>query len=65
MHLLNRRGFLHQADTIDYDPLACDPDYLGGSPIMRRLGLYQPVLDSGAFRLLRTDGVYEVYERRR
>lgn len=60
---LIRRAFLHQEVTIDYDPLAADPDYLVVGPFNRGWKLYDPVLETGAFRLLHTYGSYDLYER--
>lgn len=62
-HQLNRRAFFAQDNVIDYDPMAHDPDYLVVGTMSRWWGLYQPVLDSGAFRLLQTYGGYEIYGR--
>jgi hypothetical protein len=64
-HQLNRRMMLGQGNAIDYDPLTFGPDYLVVGPMSRWWRLYEPALNSGAFRLLRTDGVYQVYERLR
>jgi hypothetical protein len=60
---LNRRSLIHQNVTIDYDPLAANPDYLLVGRFAREDKLYQPVIDSGAFRLLRAYGDYRLYER--
>jgi 4-amino-4-deoxy-L-arabinose transferase-like glycosyltransferase len=60
---LNRRSLLHQNVTIDYDPLAANPDYLLVGRFAREDALYQPLIDSGAFRLLRSYGGYLLYER--
>lgn len=60
---LNRRSLLHQNVTINYDPLAANPDYLVVGRFAREDKLYQPVIDSGAFRLLHTFGGYLLYER--
>jgi hypothetical protein len=49
--------------TINYDPLTADPDYLVIGSYGHGSRLYNPVLTSGAFRLLRTYGGYDVYER--
>ena len=49
--------------AVDYNPLAADPDYLVVGPFMRDWRLYDPVLATGAFRLLQRYGDYEVYER--
>ena len=51
--------------AIDYDPLAANPDYLVVGRFARENGLYQPAIDSGAFRLLRSYDGYELYERAR
>jgi hypothetical protein len=60
---LNRRGLLHQEATIQYDPLAADPDYLVVGRFARGNDLYVPVIAAGAFRLLHHDGLYDTYER--
>lgn len=62
-HQLNRRTFLHQNSVVNYDPLAANPDYLVVGPMSRMWRLYEPILKTGTFRLLRTYGPYEVYER--
>jgi hypothetical protein len=59
---------LNQPDAIsqNYDPTAADPDYLVIGPFMRRTRwdrIYEPSVASGAFRLLRTEGTYSIYER--
>jgi len=60
---LNRRTFLDQDVPIDYDPLAADPDYLVVGPHSKLWRLYNPVLATGAFRLLHSYSRYKVYER--
>lgn len=60
---LNRRIFLHQDVHIDYDPLAADPDYLVVGPQSKLWRLYDPVLVTGEFRLLRSYSRYDVYGR--
>lgn len=60
---LNRRTFLAQNPVIDYDPLAADPDYLIVGRIGRMWRLYEPIISTGAFRLLRIYGDYEIYAR--
>ncbi len=57
------RRMLRQDVPIDYDPLAADPDYLVVGHWPREWRLYDPVLATGAFRLLRQYGDYDVYER--
>jgi hypothetical protein len=48
---------------IDYDPLAADPDYLVVGYYGRLWDLYDPAIESGAFRLLQEYGTYRIYER--
>jgi hypothetical protein len=60
---LNRRGLTHQDVTIDYDPLAAEPDYLVVGRFTRENELYQPIIESGAFRLLQSYDGYQIYER--
>jgi hypothetical protein len=62
---LNHRSLLQEDVTIDYDPLAARPDYLVVGRFARENKLYQPAIDSGAFRLLKHDGLYDIYERAR
>jgi hypothetical protein len=62
---LVRRTFLYQEETIiDYDAFAADPDYLVVGPHSKQWKLYDRVLETGAFRLVRTYKRYEIYERR-
>jgi len=60
---LNRRTFLYEDLPIDYDPLAENPDYLVIGPHSRQWRLYDRVLKTGAFHLLRAYHRYTVYER--
>jgi len=61
---LVRRTFLYEDTTaIDYDPLAADPDYLVVGPHSKQWKLYERVLQTGAFRLVRSYPRYRVYER--
>ncbi len=61
---LIRRTFLYDDNTIiHYDPLAANPDYLVVGPHSKQWRLYEPVLSSGAFRLLRSYARYQIYER--
>ncbi|HXZ36614.1 MAG TPA: hypothetical protein VEL68_11400 [Thermodesulfobacteriota bacterium] len=62
---LNRRTFLGQDVIVGYDPLAADPDYLVIGSQGRMWQLYDPVVASGAFRLINRIGWYQVYERAR
>jgi 4-amino-4-deoxy-L-arabinose transferase-like glycosyltransferase len=60
---LNRRTFLGQDVPIDYDPRVADPDYLVVGPHGRLWQLYEPVLNTGEFRLLQANKRYEIYQR--
>ena len=60
---LNRRMLLGEQAPIAYDPLAADPDYLVVGSFAGWNGLYEPVLQSGAFRLTNHVGGYDIYER--
>ena len=60
---LIRRAYLAQDLSIDYDPLAADPDYLVVGPQSKVWRLYDPFLRTGEFRLLKTFRRYNVYER--
>jgi 4-amino-4-deoxy-L-arabinose transferase-like glycosyltransferase len=60
---LIRRAYLAQDVSIDYDPLAADPDYLVVGPQSKVWRLYDPFLSTGEFRLLKTFRRYNVYER--
>jgi 4-amino-4-deoxy-L-arabinose transferase-like glycosyltransferase len=54
-----------ESAPVVYDALAKDPSHLVVGRFARENGLYQPIIESGAFRLLERDGLYEVYERAR
>ena len=60
---LNRRAFFGQDVPINYDPLAANPEYLVVGPQSAFWGLYDSVIDSGAFRTLRLYSRYTVFER--
>jgi len=61
---LIRRKFLYDDHVaINYDPLRAQPKYLVVGPHSKQWSLYDPVLKSGVFRLLRTYNRYTVYER--
>ncbi len=61
---LIRRTFLYDDSVIiDYDPLAANPDYLVVGPHSKQWRLYDDVLKTGAFRLLRSYPRYLIYER--
>lgn len=67
-----RRLFWGQDAAIEYDALSADPDYLvvcrlygswGNAPLFTTGVVYDAVLESGAFRLLRVIEPYEIYQR--
>jgi hypothetical protein len=60
---LNKRSLLGWKTTVDYDPLAADPEYLVVGIYARENGLYKPVIAAGHFRLLQQIGVYDLYVR--
>lgn len=61
---LIRRTFLYEQNRrIDYDPLASNPDYLVVGPQTKQWRLYDAVVKSGTFRLIRSYARYQVYER--
>jgi hypothetical protein len=63
---LIRRTFLYEEDTkIDYDPLASNPQYLVVGPHSKRWRLYDEILRTGAFHLVRSYTRYQIYERAR
>ena len=61
--LLIRRIDLMQDVSIDYNPLAADPDYLVVGHFSRKWHLYDDVIVSGAFRKIEEYPGYEIYER--
>jgi 4-amino-4-deoxy-L-arabinose transferase-like glycosyltransferase len=58
---LNRRFYFRQQVNVDYDPLSADPDLLLVGPATTLWGLYEPVLATGQFRLVRDFGEYQIY----
>lgn len=60
---LIRKFSLGEQVTIDYDPVASDPDYLVIGPQNRFWDFYDAHLTSGAFRSLQKYSRYEIYER--
>jgi len=60
---LIRRASLAQDVSIDYDPLAADPDYLVVGHQSKVWRLYDAFLSTGEFRLLKTFRRYNIYER--
>ncbi len=57
------RRTLDPAIVIRYDPLQADPGYIVVGPFGKGWHLYDSILASGRFRLLRTWKSYVVYER--
>lgn len=49
--------------TVAYDALEADPDYLVVGPFSYTARLYEPFIESGDFRPLRSEGPYDLYER--
>jgi hypothetical protein len=60
---LIRREDLSESRVINYDPLSADPDYLVVGAWCRYYKCYDSVLSQGAFKLVRTFGPYDVFER--
>jgi len=60
---LIRRADLKQDVSIEYNPLAADPDYLVVGHFSRKWRLYDEVITSGAFRKIKDFPGYEIYER--
>src|SRR5262245_56415760 len=60
---LNRRTFLNQHVSIDYDPLEANPDYLVAGPHSKLWKLYDGAVQSGSFRLVQAYGRYDIYKR--
>ena len=58
-----RHIYLDQNVEVDYDPLAADPDYLVVGPIGKLSRLYEPILQTGSFRMILDGSRYQVYER--
>jgi hypothetical protein len=60
---LIRRADLKQDVSIEYNPLAADPDYLVVGHFSRKWHLYDNVIASGAFHKIEEFPGYEIYER--
>ncbi len=60
---LIRRTFISPESPVAYDPLAADPDYLVVGPFSDYFDLYDPILDTQAFRLIKSFPSYGVYQR--
>jgi hypothetical protein len=61
---LIRRKFLYEENfPITYNPLEANPDYLVVGPHSKQWRLYDSVVKSGTFRLLRNYPRYDLYER--
>ena len=60
---LIRREDLNQNRAIDYDPLSADPDYLVVGQWCRYYKCYESALNAGAFKLIKTFDVYQIFER--
>ncbi|MBN1146695.1 MAG: hypothetical protein JXA78_05530 [Anaerolineales bacterium] len=62
---LVRRKDIDPTASIDYDPLEADPDYLVVGRYSDEWSLYNPWLETGAFRLLKVYPSYRIYQRNR
>ena len=62
---LIRRYIFRQPLAIEYDPLAQDPEYLVVGPRRKLWPLYEAVLSTGAFHLIKSYGDYQIYHRLR
>ena len=62
---LDQRNILGRKVPIDYDPLKANPDYLIVGPMTRTWRLYDSVLQTGSFRLVKKCGPYDIYRRSR
>jgi hypothetical protein len=61
---LIQRTFLYEHNIrIHYDPLVADPDYLVVGPHSKQWKLYDEVLKTGAFQLIRSYPRYVIYKR--
>jgi hypothetical protein len=60
---LNRRSFLGEQITLNYDPLSSNPDYLILGPMNKLWGLYDPNFINRQFRPVYAQGDYVIYER--
>jgi len=54
-----------QKVPIEYDPLLANPDYLVVGEFIKGLRLYDPVIRTGAFRLVKSFNEYDIYQRSR
>jgi hypothetical protein len=63
LHVELIRRSLFNDVSVRYDSLIANPDYLVIGSMSKVWRLYDPVLKTGAFQLLRSFGYYEVYER--
>ena len=62
---ITRRFYLGQDVSINYDPLAADPDYLVAKPGSHLYEVYAPVLNGPAFKMIEQIGTYGIYQRQR
>jgi hypothetical protein len=63
--LLNRNLFQYQNEQIEYNPLEMDPDYLILGQKSKEWKLYDDVVKTGEFRLIKTFNNYDIYQRQR
>jgi len=62
---LNRRFFMGQNVQIEYNPLDADPEYLVVGAKSKGWELYDDVLETGEFQLLKSFNEYDIYKRDR
>lgn len=62
---LNRRSFMGQNVQIEYNPLDADPEYLVVGAMSKGWELYDDVLETGEFQLLKSFNEYDIYKRDR
>ncbi len=60
---IDQRVLLGRDVPLGYDPLALAPDYVVVGLFGQFSGLYNAIISDRSFRLIRRDGVYEIYER--
>lgn len=60
-----KKSWIDPKTTIVYDPLTENPKYLVVGGWGKLTQLYEPVLQTGAFRLVHSIGDYDIYERKR
>ncbi len=57
------RGTIDPGSSLDYDPLQANPDYLLLGDFGKSWGIYDAVLEQGAFKLQASFFGYDLYSR--